>query len=257
MSEDKKTKIEISEETRQKLFRRWDGRCAFCGMGLTVEDHHIVARKDDPSLIDDLDNLILLCGNHHSLTRKKKPDGSFSLTISDIEDLQKSKYCYAEKMGGFYFNIPQKFAVKLGSNICYACPHVLVIDDKPIIEIWPQSSVWYEKTQNYYLYARFFDEENNFIGGMFANSWASVDNDDWEINLTTEEVLIKNRSKPLFIKFSKTKNAIMITGQLFYNKIGLQIDSKQITYGTMVIRNSSSGYQKVGFGFSKNCFYIG
>lgn len=128
-------------------------------------------------MIDDPDNLILLCANHHGLTLKKKQDKRPSIAIEDIDNLQKSGFAKADKQR-FYFSVPQNFIVSLGSNVCKGCPYVLIVNGKPLIEIWPQRPAFYIEEPKFYLYMRFFDEENNFIGGMFANHWASVVNEE-------------------------------------------------------------------------------
>jgi hypothetical protein len=118
------------------------GKCAFCGIDLPFEQHHIITKSDSPEFIDDPDNLILLCANHHGLTLKKKADERPAIAIEDIADLEKSGFAKADKRV-FYFSIPQSFKVSLGNNLCIRCPYVLIVNDKPLIEIWPQRPAFY------------------------------------------------------------------------------------------------------------------
>jgi len=187
-------------------------------------------------LIDEPDNLILLCLNHHGLTLKKKPNESPAIAIEDIDDLQKSSFAKAEKKG-FYFSIPQNFSVSLGNNLCIGCPYVLIVNDKPLIEIWPQKSTFYVKEPKFYLYMRFFDDENNFIGGMFANHWASVANEEWKLDILENEITARHIKRPIFVKFERNKNFVYITGQFYFD--GIEINAK---YNMLLLmKNSFSG----------------
>lgn len=240
-------------KTRKLVYDNWGGKCAFCGAQLTVEDHHIIAVKDDPSLIDDPNNLVLLCSNHHSLTRKKNFDGSFALSINDIRDLKASKYCHSDKFGGFYFDMPaSKFAVKLANGICYACPQILLVNGKPLIELKPTSPVWYEKEERYYLYARFFDRQNNFIGGMFANNWASVSGKEWKISITDTEISVENLAESININFKKTSEGIAITGVLYYDEVKIEATSNYLKIGQLVLHLYSVSHCNVAFAINSH-----
>jgi len=213
-------------ETKREVYKRWKGKCAFCGIDLTIEQHHIVAKNNDPSLIDDPDNLILLCSNHHTLTQKLKPDGKPCISFVDIEDLKNSKYATADK-SGFYFDVPQNFQVSLGNNLCRGCPYILVVNNRPLVEMWPQKTTHYSDEIRFYLYMRFFDEENNFIGGMFANHWASVVNEDWDLNIGKNVIEAKHKTKPVFVKFNKTAG-LSITGTFYFNEIKIEAKENEL-----------------------------
>lgn len=47
------------------LYKLWGGKCAICGFDEVIEVHHIVPRRIGGT--DELDNLIVLCPNHHAL----------------------------------------------------------------------------------------------------------------------------------------------------------------------------------------------
>lgn len=207
----------ISIKTKKEVYIRWKGKCAFCGIDLPVEEHHMVAIKDDPSLIDDPDNLILVCANHHELTLKKKPNGIPAISFEDVQDLVKSGVAKAQKRG-FYFTVPQNFSVNLGNNVCRRCPYVLIINGKPLIEMWPQRAVTYVDEIRYYLYMRFFDESNNFIGGMFANHWASVVNENWKLEILENEITASHAKRQIFIRFVRNSD-IHITGKFYFDGI--------------------------------------
>jgi hypothetical protein len=165
----------------------------------------------------------LLCANHHGLTLKKKPDERPAIAIEDINDLQKSGFANAEKRG-FYFSIPQTFSVSLGNNLCIGCPYVLIVNDKPLIEIWPQRTAYYVEEPKFYLYMRFFDDENNFIGGMFANHWASVVNEEWKLDILENEITASHVKRPIFVKFERDKYLVRITGRFYFD--GIEITAK-------------------------------
>lgn len=219
-------KKEPSLKTREQVYQRWKGKCAFCGVDLTIEQHHVIAIKDDPSLIDDPDNLIILCSNHHTLTQKLKPDGRPCISFVDIDDLKKSKYVTANK-SGFYFVVPQNFQVSLGSNLCTGCPYILVVNNKPLVEMWPQKTTHYSDKIRVYLYMRFFDEENNFIGGMFANHWASVVNEDWELKIIGDTIEAKHKTKPISVKFDKT-SVLSVTGTFYFDEIKIEAKENEL-----------------------------
>jgi hypothetical protein len=216
-----------SKKTKKEVWNRWKGKCAFCGIDIPVEQHHIIAKEEDPSLADDPNNLILLCSNHHSLTLKKKPDGSPVLSIQDIEDLKRSKFVNTKKTG-FYFEVPQKFEVNLGSNICSNCPCILEVNEKPLIEILPQSPAYYVNEPRIYLYMRFFDEENNFIGGMFANHWVSTAGENWNIQISTRVISISNKNKNLHVKFEVKNDTVHITGVFYFDGIKIIVEEGRI-----------------------------
>jgi len=212
-----------SPATMKKVYDRWKGRCAFCSIQGTIEQHHIVAKNEDPSLIDDPDNLVLLCANHHTLTLKKNPNGKAVISFIEIQDIANSKYVNSGKQG-FYFDIPQNHKVILGSNICINYPYILVVNKKPLIELWAKKPVHYTATSGFFLTLRFFDESNNFLGGMFDNHWAYIFNEDWEINLNPNEIDIKHTSKDFFIKIEK-KDSLYITGTFYFD--GIRIEARE------------------------------
>jgi 5-methylcytosine-specific restriction endonuclease McrA len=84
---------------KQPKFRKWvveqkiamGGRCENCGYSHGVELHHIIPVSVDPTLIDNLKNLVLLCEKcHDSLHSKNKVrnqayfDMSFEDRIFDL-----------------------------------------------------------------------------------------------------------------------------------------------------------------------------
>jgi len=66
----KKKKLRFLNMTGRKLaykelYIKYGGKCAVCGFDEVVEVHHIIPRYLNGS--DNIDNLILLCPNHHAL----------------------------------------------------------------------------------------------------------------------------------------------------------------------------------------------
>lgn len=203
-------------------YDRWKGKCAFCGVSGTIEQHHVVPKSGDLLLIDEPDNLVLLCSNHHTLTQKVNPDGKLVISFREIQDVANSKYVNSDKLG-VYFDIPQNSRVVLGSNSCINYPYILVVNDKPLIELWSKKPVHYAEELGFFVTMRFFDEENNFLGGMFDNHWAYVAGEDWDINVTPNQIEIKHKNKSLFVKIEK-KESLYVTGVFYFD--GIRIDAR-------------------------------
>lgn len=235
----------ISRDTALKVYKRWNGKCAFCGVYGTIEQHHIVPKRDDPSLIDDPDNLILLCASHHALTLKKKPTGLPVISFHEIGDLISSKYANSNKLG-VYFDVPQNNRVILGSNSCMNYPYILVVNRKPLIELWAKKPVHYAKELGIFVTMRFFDEENNFLGGMFDNHWAYVAGEDWDINVTPNQIEIKHKKKNLFVKIEK-KESLYITGVFYFDGIRIEAKDNELV---LPRNNKMIGNTLVGCAFS-------
>ncbi len=212
-----------SQTTMLKVYKRWKGKCAFCGVGGTIEEHHIVPKSEDYLLIDDPENLILLCANHHALTLKKKPNGLPVISFQEINDVVNSRYVNSRKLG-VYFDAPKNGRVILGSNSCMGYPYILVVNKKPLIELWIKKPVYYTDGLGWFLTMRFFDEENNFLAGVFDNHWASVIGEDWAINITEEIIEMKHKNEGLFIRLEKKEN-LYITGTFYFD--GIQIEAKE------------------------------
>lgn len=67
----KKKKNDITPNTRKKIKEMYNGRCALCGR-LGNHIHHIRYRQEAPEMVDDVDNLILLCIGCHEEVHKNK-----------------------------------------------------------------------------------------------------------------------------------------------------------------------------------------
>jgi hypothetical protein len=93
-----------------------------------------------------------------------------------------------------------------------------------LIEMWPQRTAFYVEEPKVYLYMRFFDDENNFIGGMFANHWASVVNEEWKLDILENEIIARHVKRPIFVKFERDKNLVRITGRFYFD--GIEITAK-------------------------------
>lgn len=59
--------IFLNQTTRQKVYNRANRSCEICGSKSGLQIHHIVKRSQTGK--DDLDNLILLCWQHHHGTK--------------------------------------------------------------------------------------------------------------------------------------------------------------------------------------------
>lgn len=247
-----------SNNTMQKVYERWKGKCAFCGVYGTIEQHHVVAKSEDPSLIDNPDNLVLLCTNHHTLTLKKNPDGFPAISFKEINDVIRSKYVNSNKLG-VYFDVPQNYRVVLGGNTCQNYPYILVVNKKPLIELWAKQPVHYVDELGLFVTMRFFDEKNNFLGGMFDNHWASVADEKWEISFSQDVIEVRNKENDLFIKFEK-RESLYITGVFYFDGIRIEARNNELTLprGNKFISNTLDGCAFSVFGDKdKSGFSIG
>lgn len=67
-----KKKIKVSHETYMKVYNRDNGVCQMCGTRENIHCHHIKYRSERKDLIDEPNNLILLCATHHRLVHSNK-----------------------------------------------------------------------------------------------------------------------------------------------------------------------------------------
>ncbi len=58
----------LTESPYKKTYEKYQGKCAVCGFDDVVEIHHILPRRVGGT--DALENLILLCPNHHAMIDK-------------------------------------------------------------------------------------------------------------------------------------------------------------------------------------------
>lgn len=215
-------KKEPSLTTKLKVYERWKGKCAFCGVSGTIEQHHIIPKSEATLLINDFDNLVLLCNNHHALTRKVNPNGKSVISFREIQDVANSKYVDSDKFG-VYFDVPQNDRVVLGSNFCISYSYILVVNKKPLIELWKKPPAHYVKELRFFVTMRFFDEDNNFLGGMFDNHWAYVVGENWDLSITADKIEITHKTRSLFVKIEK-KESLHITGVFYFD--GIRIEAK-------------------------------
>lgn len=67
-----KKKITVTKEIYNKVMERDNYRCRLCGTTRNLHCHHIVYRSEDKSKINDENNLIMLCAEHHILVHSNK-----------------------------------------------------------------------------------------------------------------------------------------------------------------------------------------
>lgn len=86
-------RTQLSNRTWQKMFKRAfpDWRCPYCSWTETFDVHHIISKKDGGD--NNLENLILLCPNHHSLITRNvwNPDDLSRYAVSNhyaLDDLR-------------------------------------------------------------------------------------------------------------------------------------------------------------------------
>lgn len=67
-----KKRITVTQDTYNKVMQRDNCRCRLCGTSLNLQLHHIIYRSEDKSKINDENNLIMLCAEHHRLVHSNK-----------------------------------------------------------------------------------------------------------------------------------------------------------------------------------------
>ena len=67
-----KKRITVKEETYNKVMQRDNYKCRLCGTSLNLQLHHIIYRSEDKSKINDVNNCIMLCVEHHVLVHSNK-----------------------------------------------------------------------------------------------------------------------------------------------------------------------------------------
>lgn len=67
-----KKRIFVSKKTYNKVFEECNGRCVFCYTTNNLHYHHIYYRSERKDLIDDSNNGIMLCEEHHRLVHSNK-----------------------------------------------------------------------------------------------------------------------------------------------------------------------------------------
>ena len=66
-----KKRVFVSKETYNKVYERDNGMCRFCG-SKNIELHHIIYRSESKALINEPNNCIMLCNEHHKLVHSNK-----------------------------------------------------------------------------------------------------------------------------------------------------------------------------------------
>lgn len=98
--------MSISRETRQKVYKKYNGRCAYCGRKIEYKDmqvdHFIAKRGWNESGSDDISNLMPSCRmcNHY---KRANPIELFRRYIQEIPRKLRNNYIY--KVGVAYGNV--------------------------------------------------------------------------------------------------------------------------------------------------------
>lgn len=62
----------VKKEIYDEVFKRDKGKCRLCGTNQNIHEHHIVYKSEDRKLINEPNNLICLCAEHHALVHSNK-----------------------------------------------------------------------------------------------------------------------------------------------------------------------------------------
>ena len=65
-------KITVTNETYNRVIERDNYRCRLCGTTQNLNCHHIIYKSEDRSKVNDENNLIMLCAEHHRLVHSNK-----------------------------------------------------------------------------------------------------------------------------------------------------------------------------------------
>ena len=67
-----KKEITVTQDTYNKVMQRDNYRCRLCGTSLNLQLHHVIYKSEDKSKINDINNCIMLCVEHHVLVHSNK-----------------------------------------------------------------------------------------------------------------------------------------------------------------------------------------
>ena len=67
-----KKKITVTQDTYNKVMQRDNYKCRLCGTSLNLQLHHVIYKSEDKSKINDINNCIMLCVEHHALVHSNK-----------------------------------------------------------------------------------------------------------------------------------------------------------------------------------------
>ena len=67
-----KKKITVTQDTYNKVMQRDNCRCRLCGTSLNLQLHHVIYKSEDKLKINDVNNCIMLCVEHHALVHSNK-----------------------------------------------------------------------------------------------------------------------------------------------------------------------------------------
>lgn len=219
---------ETENYIKKKVYEDWRGRCGFCGIKLPLEEHHIIAKSKDPSLINTPENLILVCSNHHALTLKTKADGKFMLSFEDVSDLINSKYKNSTKRGGNVVLPDENVPVIIGLNKFENCKYIIAVNQKPLLETTFKKPVTYATKKTFLLFIRLFDKNNNFIGGLFGDYWASTTGGNCKLNLKENSILAECE-EDIWIKITICPSFVHIEGILYFDGIKIAMNQDNIS----------------------------
>lgn len=67
-----KKRVFVKNDIYNKVLERDKGHCRLCGTSQALQLHHIIYRSEDKSLINNIDNCIMLCVNCHQKVHANK-----------------------------------------------------------------------------------------------------------------------------------------------------------------------------------------
>ena len=65
-------RITVTQDTYNKVMQRDNCRCRLCGTSLNLQLHHVIYKSEDKLKINDVNNCIMLCVEHHALVHSNK-----------------------------------------------------------------------------------------------------------------------------------------------------------------------------------------
>lgn len=213
---------DISPETIKKVFAKYGGFCAICGCQCSSQIHHVVQISEDPSLIDDLDNLVLLCSTHHDVHHRKK-----LFTSNDFQEFSQEKHINKEKKIAGYLTMPvNRVPLILGTLTIEDCRDVLVVDNKALISLYYLKLNSKIEDKRLFVICRLYNEKEDFVGMFLGDHFVSFGGTSQGFKCKTEygKYLIFEKDDEQLLKIGMFESFITLEGSFSYKGKKISID---------------------------------
>ena len=132
--------------------------------------------------------------------------------------------------------------VNLGSTRFIDVNRILVINDFDLINVTKREN------KSLIFDVNFFDLANNFVGAIVNNKLVVDEISKWRVDYKSNNLMINNVQRNLFLNFSLISGELAITGRIYYmghtiqlNQDSLFLDETDLTIGTKNVTISHVG----------------